>query len=226
MKEGWLTREREIKSVVDLQTCLPSKHYWTNCSCETVGVAQDEDEGDYSSLLVYKYLMDEHADGWLGLMTFSSPSPLPFFFLFFMLRVHTCPSAHACAWASICRSQKRTASISLCHFFLLLPWEDLSLNLEFAVFQLGWLTSKSQQSSSLRSPPSAGVKCAFCHDHPFNVSPEGLIWPCWNPYLFPVPWIYNVALNGPDLCQSSGFSLLNTEIAGCNATPGCGLLLF
>lgn len=123
---------------------------------------------------------------WVNDFLFSFSSSF-FFFLFFMLCVHTCPSAHACTWASICRSQKRTASISLYHFFLLLPWEDLSLNLEFAVFQLGWLTSKSQQSSSLRSPPSAGVKCAFCHDHPFNVSPEGLIWPCWNPYFFPVP---------------------------------------
>lgn len=31
-----------------------------------MGVAQDGDEADYSSLLVYKYLMDEHVDGWLG----------------------------------------------------------------------------------------------------------------------------------------------------------------
>lgn len=133
------------------------------------------------------------SDGWTcrrltWVVTFSSPSPSPFFFLFFMLCVHTCPSAHAFACASICRSQKRTPGISLYHFFPLLPWENLPLNLEFTVFQLGWLTSKCQQSSSLCRPPSVGVKCSFCHDHPFNVSPEGLMWPCWNPYLFPVPY--------------------------------------
>lgn len=164
---------------------LLNKCSWISFKCETVGVAQDGDEGDYSSLLVYKYLIDEHVDGWFGLMTFSS-SPLPFYFgplCCVCTRVPVHMPVPVLVYAEVRRGQQA----SLYHFFPSLPWDDLSLNLEFAVFQLGWLTSKSQQSSSLCLPPSAGVKCAIFHDNPFNVSPEGLIWPCWNPYLFPVP---------------------------------------
>ena len=80
--------------------------------------------------------------------------------------LHTC--AHACAFAGICRSQHRTPVVSL-YVFLLHPLETGSPSESaISVFQIGWLATKSQESSILSHLPTSGVKSS--HDQLFNVS--------------------------------------------------------
>ena len=53
-------------------------------------------------------------------------------------------------------------------FYFIPLRQGLPLNLAISVFQIGWLATKSQQSSSLSHLPTSGVKSS--HDQLFNVS--------------------------------------------------------
>jgi hypothetical protein len=55
-------------------------------------------------------------------------------------------------------------------FYFIPLRQGLPLNLAISVFQIGWLATKSQQSSILHHLPSARVKSS--HDQLFNVSSE------------------------------------------------------
>ena len=123
--------------------------------------------------------------------------------------LHTC--AHACTFASICRSQHRTPVVSL-YVFLLHPLETGSPSESaISVFQIGWLATKSQQSSILSHLPTSGVKSS--HDQLFNVSWAGL-------ELTLRVWMVL------DLWLSSCSSFLNSGIMGCSTSSGYGLLFF
>ena len=53
-------------------------------------------------------------------------------------------------------------------FYFIPLRQGLPLNLGISVFQIGWLATKSQQSSILSHLPTSGVKSS--HDQLFNVS--------------------------------------------------------
>lgn len=113
-----------------------------------------------------------------------SPAPLPsssfFGWLCYGVCAHMCTHVHTpvplLGYAGVRTGCQLSPSVS----FYFIPFrQGLPLNLGLSVFQIGWLASKSHQSSSLHHLPSGGVKGS--HDQLFNVSSEHQLWPCWEP---------------------------------------------
>ena len=146
-------------------------------------------------------------------LPFSPPSSLLSLILFccccWLCCLPTC--SHAYAFASICRSQNSKPIYPSISFYFIPLRQGLPLNLGISVFQIGCLSTRSQQCSSLCHLPSVGVKSR--HDQLFNVSWGGL-----GAYT-EIGMVFYLWLS---FCST----LLHSGIMGCSTSSGYGLLFF
>ena len=153
-------------------------------------------------------------------LPFSPPSSLLSLILFccccWLCCLPTC--SHAYAFASICRSQNSKPIYPSISFYFIPLRQGLPLNLGISVFQIGCLSTRSQQCSSLCHLPSVGVKSR--HDQLSNVSWGGLEltlifeWSSISGYpSAPPSWTLGLWVVAPHLAMDYCFSSNELEVA-------------